>query len=291
LRLQDKTAQAMKSLRRMHGALSLQTIESKPIFDGDQIGGLQVEEKNRAKELIEDFMIAANGVTARYLAAKRFPSIRRVVRTPARWDRIVQLAAEHAYALPADPDPKALEGFLAKESAADPQGFPDLSLCVIKLLGSGEYVAELPGATAPGHFGLAVSDYTHSTAPNRRYPDLITGRLLKAAMRGRAVPYAGADLEALAKHCTEEEDIVKKVERQVQKSAGALFLQSRIGERFDAVVTGAAAKGTWVRLLALPVEGKLVQGFQGMDVGHRVAVQLVSVDVMRGFIDFRRARR
>ena len=185
LRVQDRIAQSLKNLRHVHGALSLETIEAKPIFDGDQIRDLEVEEKNRAKEIIEDFMIAANGVTARYLAARKFPSIRRVVRTPKRWDRIVELAQEHGFRLPADPDSEALDEFLVKEKAADPLRFPDLSLAVIKLLGAGEYVAELPGDTAPGHFGLAVKDYAHSTAPNRRYTDLITQRLLKAAIAGQ----------------------------------------------------------------------------------------------------------
>ena len=196
LRVQDRIAQSLKNLRHVHGALSLETIEAKPVFDGDQIRDLEVEEKNRAKEIIEDFMIAANGVTARYLAAKKFPSIRRVVRTPKRWDRIVELAREHGFTLPGTPDSVALDAFLVKERAADPQRFPDLSLAVIKLLGAGEYVAELPGATAPGHFGLAVKDYAHSTAPNRRYPDLVTQRLVKAAIAGQAAPYSYAQLDA-----------------------------------------------------------------------------------------------
>lgn len=288
LRLQDKAAQSLKNLRHLHGALSLETIEARPVFDGDRIRELLPETKNRAKELIEDFMIAANGVTARYLLAKGFPSIRRVVRTPKRWDRIVELAGAHGFKLPAAPDSKALEDFLTKQKAADPQSFPDLSLSVIKLMGAGEYVAELPGDTAPGHFGLAVSDYTHSTAPNRRYPDLITQRLLKAALAGSAWPYSNADLDTLAKHCTDEEDAAKKVERQVEKSAAALLLESRIGEQFDALVTGASAKGTWARLLSIPVEGKVVQGFQGVDVGDRIHVQLIAVDVERGYIDFRK---
>jgi exoribonuclease-2 len=288
LRLQDQTAQKMKALRETHGALSLQTIETTPVFDGDQLLALEVEEKNRAKELIEDFMIAANGVVARSLSAWKFPSIRRVVRIPKRWDRIVEIAAEHNFTLPANPDSKALEEFLVKEKAADPLRFPDLSLTVIKLLGSGEYVAELPDGDAPGHFGLAVKDYGHSTAPNRRYPDLLTERLVKAALEGQAVPYTKGELDLLATHCTEAEDAANKVERQVEKSAAALLLQSRLGEQFDAIVTGASDKGTWVRLLTIPVEGKLVRGFEGLDVGHRVRVQLISVDVQRGFIDFKR---
>jgi ribonuclease R len=287
LHVQDRIAQRMKNFRHVHGALSLDTIEAKPIFDGDQIRDLEVEEKNRAKEIIEDVMIAANGVTARYLSSRNFPSIRRVVRTPKRWERIVEIAGEHKFKLPDIPDSRALEEFLVKEKAADPLRFPDLSLSVIKLMGSGKYVAELPGDPAPGHFGLAVKDYTHSTAPNRRYPDLVTQRLLKAAIEGNPSPYSNDELEVLAHHCTEEEDAANKVERQVEKSAAALLLESRIGEQFDAIVTGASSKGTWVRLLSVPVEGKLVQGFNGMDVGDRMRVQLIDTNVERGYIDFK----
>ena len=203
-------------------------------------------------------------------------------------NRIVGLAAEHEFKLPYTPDSKALEEFLTKQKAADPVRFPDLSLAVIKLMGAGEYVAELPGDTAPGHFGLAVRDYTHSTAPNRRYTDLITQRLLKAAIGGSPLPYSNDSLEALAKHCTEEEDAANKVERQVGKSAAAMLLEHRIGEQFDAIVTGASEKGTWARLLTVPVEGKVVHGFEGLDVGNRIRVQLISVDVDRGYIDFRK---
>jgi exoribonuclease-2 len=288
LRLQDRVAQSMKALRHVHGALSLETIEAKPVFDGDQLRSLEIEEKNRAKEIIEDFMIAANGVTARYLSASGFPSIRRVVRTPKRWDRIVEIAREYNYELPTDPDSKALEEFLIKQKAADPVRFPDLSLVVIKLLGSGEYIAELPEGNAPGHFGLAVKDYSHSTAPNRRYPDLLTQRLLKAALEGRPLPYSKDELDELATHCTEAEDAVKKVERRVEKSAAALLLESRIGERFDSIVTGASDKGTWVRLLSIPVEGKLVEGYEDLDVGEPVRVQLIETNVEQGYIDFKK---
>ena len=291
LRVQDKAAQSMKNLRHVLGALSLETIEARPIFEGDTIRDLQVEKTNRAKELIEDFMIAANGVTARYLSSKNFPSIRRVVRTPKRWDRIVAIAAEHQFALPANPDSKALEDFLTKQKSIDPLGFPDLSLAVIKLLGAGEYIADLPGDNPPGHFGLAVKDYTHSTAPNRRYPDLITQRLLKAAIGEKSSPYSKDELDVLAKHFTEEEDAANKVERQVEKSAAALLLESRIGEQFDALVTGASDKGTWARLLTIPVEGKVVQGFEGLDVGDRIQVQLISTDVERGYIDLNRVTK
>lgn len=288
LRLQDKVAQSMKNFRQLLGALDLETIEAKPVFEGDSILDLQVEEKNRAKEIIENFMISANGVTSRYLSSRKIPSIRRVVRVPKRWNRIVEIAAEHAFKLPKNPDPKALEMFLTMMKAADPLRFPDLSLAVIKLLGSGEYVAELPGENSTGHFGLAVKDYTHSTAPNRRYPDLITQRLLKAAIESKPVPYSKDELDDLAAHCTEQEDDATKVERQVGKSAAALLLESRIKEQFDAMVTGASEKGTWVRLLNIPVEGMLKSGYQGVDVGDQIRVQLLSVDVEKGFIDFGR---
>jgi len=288
LRLQDHVAQQLKALRRQHGALDLETIKASPVFDGDELRDLEVDKNNRAKDIIEDFMIAANGVTARYLASKKFPSLRRVVRTPKRWDRIVELAAERGATLPKKPDAKALEQFLVSAKAADPLRFPDLSLCVIKLLGRGEYVVELTGDSVAGHFGLAVEDYEHSTAPNRRYPDVITQRLLKAAVDGQSVPYENDELEALATHCTEEEDAAKKVERQVTKSAAALLLGSRIGEQFDAIVTGASETGTWVRILRPPVEGRLDSGFENMRVGDRLRVQLVSTDVERGFIDFKK---
>ncbi|MGB7735039.1 MAG: RNB domain-containing ribonuclease, partial [Thermoguttaceae bacterium] len=289
LRLQDRVAQGMKNLRQVHGALSFESLETRPIFDGDEIQELKVEKTNRAKDLIADFMIAANGVTARYLSARKFPSLRRVVRTPKRWDRIVELAQQHGFSLPDEPDPRPLEEFLLKQQAADPLRFPDLSLSVIKLMGPGEYVADCPGdASPPGHFGLAVRDYTHSTAPNRRYSDIITQRLLKAALAAQPAPYNNDDLQALAKHCTEEEDAAKKVERQVGKSAAAMLLESRIGEQFDAIVTGAADKGTWVRLLNPPVEGRLVHWFEGLDVGQRARVRLIRTDVEQGFIDFER---
>jgi exoribonuclease-2 len=288
LKTQDRAAQKMKDFRHIHGALSLETIESKPVFDGDQIRTLEVEEKNRAKGIIEDFMVATNGVTARYLSANKFPSIRRVVRVPKRWDRIVEIAGQHKFRLPDIPNSKALDEFLVKQKSVDPLRFPDLSLTVIKLLGAGEYIAEFPDEDALGHFGLAVKDYAHSTAPNRRYPDLLTQRLLKSALDGKPTPYDKDDLDVLAAHCTEAEGADNKVERQVEKSAAALLLESRIGQRFDAIVTGASEKGTWVRLFSVPVEGKVVQGFDGLDVGDRVRVQLASVDVQQGFIDFKK---
>ncbi|HVY56053.1 MAG TPA: RNB domain-containing ribonuclease, partial [Thermodesulfobacteriota bacterium] len=288
LKLQDRVAQKLKTLRHSNGALDLETIEAHPVFDGNVVKDFVAEKKNRAKNLIEDFMIAANGVTARYLESRAFPSLRRVVRTPERWDLIVDIASERGFTLSRTPDSKSLEQFLEWAKAADPLRFPDLSLSVIKMIGSGEYVAQLRGEDAPGHFGLAVTDYSHSTAPNRRYPDLITQRLLKAAIAGRPSPYEDDELLDLAKHCTEQEDAAKKVERQIRKSAAAILLESRIGEKFDAIVTGASEKGTWVRLLQIPVEGKLVSGFEGLDVGRRLRVKLVRTDIERGFIDFKK---
>lgn len=287
LRLQDSVAQKLKVLRHLHGALNLETIEARPVFDGDELKNLKPETKNRAKEIIEDFMIAANGVTARYLASKKFTSIRRVVRSPKRWDRIVQIVAEHGGKLPDMPDSKALEQFLIAAKAADPVRFPDLSLSITKLIGPGEYVVEYPGTNISGHFGLAIKDYTHSTAPNRRYPDLITQRLIKAAINGLAQPYSNDELELLAKHCTLEEDAAAKVERLVTKSAAAILLESRIGEKFDAIVTGVSESGTWVRLLNLPVEGRLTIGFKEVDVGQKLCVQLVSTNIELGYINLK----
>jgi len=289
VRLQDRAAQALRKVRRDHGALALQTIQSRAVFDGDALTGLLPDEPNRAKALIEDLMIAANGVTARFLEQQGPAALRRVVRTPKRWDRIQALAAEYHVTLPAAADAQALNAFLAARRAADPERFPDLSLSVIKLMGAGEYAVDLPGQAAPGHFGLAVRDYTHSTAPNRRYPDVITQRLVKAALAGAPTPYPADALTALARHCTLQEDAAAKVERQVTKSAAALLLRARVGERFDALVTGVSDGGTWVRIAAPPVEGRVVRGFQGMDVGERVRVELVRTDVTRGFIDFARA--
>ncbi len=288
LLLQDRAAQAMKAFRHEHGALTLETVEARIVFDADELKDVDADRGNRAQDIIENFMIGANGVTSRYLAAGNLPSLRRVVKTPKRWDRIVELAAEKRFTLPGEPSSKALENFLVRQKAADPTGFPDLSLSVIKLMGPGEYAVQLPDSPVQGHFGLAVRDYAHSTAPNRRYPDVITQRLLKAALSGRDLPYGHDELEILAKHCTEKENAAKKVERQVRKSAAAMLLEHRIGERFDAVVTGAADKGTWVRLLHPPIEGRLVNGFENADVGDRLRVQLVHTDVDRGHVDFKR---
>jgi VacB/RNase II family 3'-5' exoribonuclease len=288
LRMQDKVAQALRRVRRARGALELDSIEARPVFDDELLKDLRPDESNRAKQLIEDLMIAANGVTARYLASKGLASLRRVLRTPQRWDRIVALASGLGDRLPDAPDARALNEFLIRRRRADPARFPDLSLAVIKLLGRGEYALESPGRTTPGHFGLAVDDYTHSTAPNRRFPDVIMQRLLKAALDRRPAPYAEDELRAIAAHCTAQEDNAAKVERQVRKSAAALLLSSRIGQRFDAIVTGASAKGTWVRISTPTAEGRVVKGYEGIDVGDRVRVALLDTNVERGFIDFER---
>jgi exoribonuclease-2 len=288
LRTQDRVAQVLRTQREAHGALTLETVEANPVFEGDRVKSYTIERKNRAKELIENFMIAANGVVARYLESRKVPSIRRVVHAPKRWDRIVGVASERGWSLPEGPDSKALEAFLTAQRAKDPERFHDLSQTVIKLIGSGEYMADFPGKEAPGHFGLAVKDYAHSTAPNRRYPDLVTQRLVKAAIDGLPVPYNDEDLVALARHCTLKEDDANKVERLVRKSAFALMLEARVGESFDAIVTGAAPKGTWVRIDGQPVEGQLVEGFAGLDVGDRLRVKLIRTDAEKGFIDFRR---
>lgn len=291
VRMQDEAAQALKAVRLAEGALVLQSTESRPVFDGGRIVALVPQEPSRSKELIENLMVAANGATARFLEEKGLPSLRRVVREPARWARIVAVAAEYGETLPAEPDSRALALFLAKRRKADPLRFPDLSLVIVKLMGAGEYAVERPGEDAPGHFGLAVKDYTHSTAPNRRYPDLLTQRLLKAAVAGSPSPYTAAALDDLARHCTEKENDANKVERHLRKSAAALLLSTRIGDRFDGVVTGASEKGTWVRIFSPPVEGRVERGQAGLDVGDKVVVTLLSTDVERGFIDFARVGR
>ncbi len=286
LKLQDRVADSLRALRHENGALDLETIEARPVIENGVVIDLRQARRNNARMLIEDFMIAANGATARFLSHKGFPSIRRVVRSPERWDRIERIAEDVGDRLPPDPDPIALEAFLLRRKKADPTSFPDLSLSIVKAMGAGEYIVEEPGDKPTGHFGLAVKDYTHSTAPNRRYPDLITHRLVKAALAGKPLPYDVDELAELAGHCTAQEDAANKVERRVRKAAAALMLSSRVGERFDAIVTGAAAKGTWVRIFHPPIEGKLVRGSQGLDIGDRVNVKLIGVNPERGYIDF-----
>ncbi len=286
LRLQDDLAQKLRVLRRAQGSLEFETFQPRALFQGDRITDIRQQPQNRARQLIEELMIATNGCTARFLASRGSASLRRVVRSPERWQRIVEVAQEHGTSLPRQPDGKALEAFLAQQHRADPLRFPDLSLVIVKLMGSGEYVVERPQAPAIGHFGLAVQDYMHSTAPNRRFPDLITLRLLKAALNRDPAPYSDLELDELAAHCTAQEDAAQKVERQVRKSEAALLLHSRIGQLFAGVVTGSGEHGTWIRIFEPPAEGRL-KGIQGqLRVGELVQVKLVSTSVERGFIDF-----
>jgi exoribonuclease II len=287
LRLQDEVAQALRKRRFEHGALNLETNELQPILVDQQVVDIETQERNRATDLIEDFMIAANGVVARLL--EKVSSIRRIVKTPKRWDRIVQLAASHGAALPPKADSKALNDFLLKRRAADPDHFADLSLAVIKLIGPGEYVLERPGEPVSGHFGLAVQDYTHSTAPNRRFADIVTQRLIKTLLVGKPSPYSDEELSAIAANCTEKGDAARKVERGMAKRLAAIAMSRRIGETFDAIVTGVTPNGTFVRVLNPLVEGLLAQGQRGLDVGDRVRVKLVRTDVQHGYIDFARA--
>ena len=289
LRLHDQVAQALRQWRHRRGALNVSTSQARPVFEGGRLVDLRADRKNRAKDLIADVMIATNGATARFLAEHGQPSLRRVLQEPRRWDRLVALAALHGATLPATPDALALDRFLTARRAAEPSAFEDLSLSVVKLLGSGAYAAVAADAPPAGHFGLAVNDYAHSTAPNRRFVDLVTQRLLKAALAGRAPPYSIDELGAIAQHCTVQEDMASTVERRVLKAAAAHLLRGRIGEVFDAVVTGVATKGTFVRFGSPMVEGRVVGGFEGLDVGDAVRVTLRSVDVDQRFIDFERA--
>lgn len=288
VRLQDRAADAMRAMRHENGALNLDTVEARPVIRDGVVVEMRPQQRNNARLLIEDFMIAANGATARFLVQHGFASIRRVVRSPRRWDRMEKIAGELGERLPPEPDARALEQFLARRKKADPASFADLSLSIVKAMGAGEYVVEEPGEQAIGHFGLAVKDYTHSTAPNRRYPDLITHRLVKAALAGAPMPYTVEELAELAAHCTKQENAANKVERVARKAAAASLLATRVGRTFDSVVTGASSKGTWVRILSPAAEGKLVRGSEGLDIGDRVRVRLTGVDVERGHIDFAR---
>jgi exoribonuclease-2 len=286
IRLQDEIAQKMRKSRYENGALEFETIESRPIFEGDNLREMKGERKNRSQHMIEEFMIASNSVTAQYLSGKKYPSLRRVVHKPKRWSRIIEIAAEHDFPLPEEANPKALSQYLRFVKQNFQHEYADLSLSVLKLLGAGEYIVETPDSTPEGHFGLAVKNYAHSTAPNRRYPDLITHRLLKSAMAGESMPYSKEQLELIARNCTLKEDDARKVERLVEKSAMAMLMESRSGEEFDAIVSGAADKGTWVRIIEPHLEGKLVGGFKGLEVGHKIRVRLVHVEIESGFIDF-----
>ena len=286
LRTQDEVAQRLRLRRHAQGSLELETFQPRAVFDGERVVEIRQQVQNRARQLIEEFMIAANECSARFLAAAGGASLRRVVRSPERWLRIVEVARKYGESLPKTPDSVALAAFLAKRHRADPVRFPDLSLVIVKLMGSGEYVVERPEGPPIGHFGLAVRDYTHSTAPNRRFPDLITQRMVKAVLAGRQPPYSVAELEALAEHCSAQEDAAQKVERRMRKSEAALLLDSHVGQQYDAIVTGSSESGQWVRIFAPPAEGRLESGLRGLEVGQKLRVKLVSTDVERGFIDF-----
>lgn len=286
LKLQDQAAQRMALSRMQHGALVLETVETQPVLHGDEPVDVTQLVKNRATSLIEEFMVSANGVMARTLSDAKVASIRRVVRTPKRWDRMMAVAAGLGAALPAEPDAKALNDFLLAQKQKDPEHFPDLSLTVVKLMGSGEYVVIKPGEDAPGHFGLAVHDYTHSTAPNRRFPDVVTQRVFKAWLAGQSQPYSEDLLNAIAQRCTQMEDEARKVERDMQKRIAAVVLAPHIGQSYPAIVTGVNEHGAFVRVLKPHVEGMLVSGAKGHDVGDRLTVKLVATDPQRGYIDF-----
>lgn len=286
LRLQDTVAHALRALRATNGALDLETIEAESVVKPDRTVDVELVQKTGASRLIEDFMIAANVAMAEFLDAHGSPTIRRVVRSPERWSRIVALAAKLGTTLPALPDSIALSAFLVTRRHADPDHFADLSLAVVKLIGPGEYAAHVPGQADEGHFALATHDYTHSTAPNRRFADLVTQRLLKAVLAGKPSPYSTAELTTIAAHCTEREDAARKVERQVRKDVAAVAMSDRIGQSFQAIVTGVNPNGTFVRLIAPPVEGRVMRGEQGLDVGDKITVRLLSTDPRRGFIDF-----
>jgi len=286
LRTQDATAQRLRARRHAQGSLELETFQPRAVFEGERVVEIRQQVQNRARQLIEELMIATNECTARFLASGGGASLRRVVRSPERWLRIAEVAKKFGESLPKQADSRALEAFLARRHKADPLRFPDLSLVIIKLMGSGEYVVEQPGGPPIGHFGLAARDYTHSTAPNRRFPDLITSRLLKARLTQSEPPYSLAELNELAAHCTRQEDAAQKVERRVRKSEAALLLESHVGQHYDAIVTGRSANDTWVRLFTPPVEGKLVGRAPELEVGQQIRVKLVATDVERGFIDF-----
>lgn len=287
LKLQDEVAQKLKAQRYEHGALNLQSDEVLPLVVNNQVVDVVNQQRSRATELIEDFMVAANGVVARLLES--VDSLRRIVRTPKRWDRIVALAASKGEKLPAQPDSKALNDLLLRRKAADPDHFADLSLTMIKLIGPGEYVLERAGEAAPGHFGLAVQDYTHSTAPNRRFADVVTQRLIKAMLAGQKNPYSDDELTAIASNCTLKEDAAHKVEREMSKRLAAIAFQKSIGQVFDAIVTGKTDNGTFVRVLQPHIEGLLAQGSQGLDVGDKIRAKLIRTDPQKGYIDFARA--
>jgi exoribonuclease-2 len=286
LTIQHEASSRLKAERIRNGALEFETIEATPIAKDGRIIDLKVIHKNLARDLIEDFMIASNVAIAKFLESNGRSGIRRVVREPERWGRIVELAGRYGATLPAEPDSLALANFLAERRRADPDRFPDLSLAMVKLMGPGIYALDLPGKDPGGHFGLATHDYSHATAPNRRYADLVTQRLVKAALAGTPAPYSDDELTNIAARCTEREDAENRVERTVRKTAAAILLSDDVGESFDAIVTGAGRKGTFVRTITPPAEGMVIANQKGFDVGDKVRVKLLSADPAKGYIDF-----
>jgi exoribonuclease-2 len=288
LELQNEVAHALREARGRKGALTFYRMEAQPVVENGRVKGLESRQSNRASRLIEDFMIAANEAMAETLRTSGVTAIRRVVKAPERWERIVELAARYGEKLPAEPSASALNQFLVNRKRADSDHYPDVSLAVLKLMGPGEYVAARPGGEQDGHFGLAAQDYTHSTAPNRRFADLVTQRLLKALQRKDPAPYTDEELEVIAQDCTRMEDAARKVQRDMAKRIAAVAMQNQIGHQFDAVVTGVTKKGVFVRVTAPPVEGRLMHGEAGLDVGDRIRVTLTSTNPEQGFIDFER---
>ncbi|EFB41074.1 RNB domain-containing ribonuclease [Parachlamydia acanthamoebae] len=288
LKLQDLISNKIQQFREQLGTLNFDTIEVKPILENHIPVALSKVVSDRGHTLIENCMIAANSCLSKYLISQKVPILKRIVKKPQRWEKIVEIAKIHDVSLPHEPNAKALQNFLLQQQKQDPLRFPDLSLTIIKLIGRGEYVPSYPGNEAPGHFDLALEDYAHTTAPNRRYPDLIMQRLLKSFLQKQNPSYSDAELQTLAQHCTKKEEDANKVERHLKKSAAAMILKNQIGQIYSAIVTGASSKGTWVRLLDPPVEGKLVSGFKHLDVGDTIEVELLQVDVAQGYIDFGR---
>ena len=288
LQLQNEAAHLLRTARDRMGALTFDRAELQAVVDNGKVRSVEGRRANTASRLIEDFMIGANEVMAQTLRAAGVASIRRIVKTPERWPRMVELAEQSGDHLPAEADPAALNAFLLRRKQADPVHFADVSLSVLKLMGPGEYVAARPGAAMEGHFGLAAHDYTHSTAPNRRFADLVTQRLLKALLAHQPAPYSDDELDATARNCTLKEDAARKVQRDMTKRIAAVALAERVGQKFAAVVTGVTPKGVFVRISEPPVEGRLMRGEQGVDVGDQIQVTLLSTDAQRGFIDFGR---
>ncbi|HEX9961926.1 MAG TPA: RNB domain-containing ribonuclease [Pyrinomonadaceae bacterium] len=286
IRLQYEAALRLRAFRKQNGALEFETVEAKPVVENDKIVDLKIEKRNSARDVIENFMVTANVEMAEFLEKRSLVSLRRVVRTPERWNRIVEIACSFGEDLPESPDSFALAEFLTRRKSAAPSDFPDLSLSIIKLLGASEYVVQQAGEETDGHFGLAVSDYTHSTAPNRRYADLIVQRLVKATLAGEVSPYTFEELSRIAEHCNERESAARKVERRMRKTIAASVMATRLGETFEAIVTGINAGGTFARITNPPVDGRIVRGEAGLQVGEKVSVRLIKTEPERGFIDF-----